>query len=57
VLAHHALGAVGILVDDELEHDMMLAITPLMKGDEEVVDLKRKFDTAVANHPEFRVRS
>ena len=27
-------------------------VTPLMKGDEEVVDLKRKFDTAVANHPE-----
>jgi alkanesulfonate monooxygenase SsuD/methylene tetrahydromethanopterin reductase-like flavin-dependent oxidoreductase (luciferase family) len=54
VPAHHALGAVGILVDDELEHDMMLAITPLMKGDEEVVDLKRKFDTAVENHPEVR---
>jgi flavin-dependent trigonelline monooxygenase, oxygenase component len=27
-------------------------VTPLMKGDEEVVDLKRKFDTAVENHPE-----
>ncbi|MFJ4518566.1 LLM class flavin-dependent oxidoreductase [Streptomyces sp. NPDC088816] len=27
-------------------------VTPLMKGDEEVVDLKRKFDDAVANHPE-----
>ena len=27
-------------------------VTPLMKGDEEVVDLKGKFDTAVANHPE-----
>jgi len=27
-------------------------VTPLMKGDEEVVDLKNKFDTAVANHPE-----
>lgn len=27
-------------------------LTRLMKGDEEVVDLKRKFDTAVANHPE-----
>jgi len=27
-------------------------VTPLMKGDEEVVDLKRKFDTAVASHPE-----
>lgn len=27
-------------------------VTPLMKGDEEVADLKRKFDTAVADHPE-----
>jgi alkanesulfonate monooxygenase SsuD/methylene tetrahydromethanopterin reductase-like flavin-dependent oxidoreductase (luciferase family) len=27
-------------------------VTPLMKGDEEVVDLKHKFDTAVSNHPE-----
>ncbi|QUD83221.1 LLM class flavin-dependent oxidoreductase [Gordonia polyisoprenivorans] len=27
-------------------------VTPLMKGDEEVVDLTRKFNTAVANHPE-----
>lgn len=27
-------------------------VTPLMKGDEEVVDLKRKFDTAVDNHPD-----
>ena len=27
-------------------------VTPLMKGDDEVIDLKRKFDTAVANHPE-----
>ena len=27
-------------------------VTPLMKGDEEVVDLQRKFDTAVANPPE-----
>lgn len=27
-------------------------VTPLMKGDEEVADLKRKFDTAVADHPD-----
>lgn len=27
-------------------------VTPLMKGDEEVVALKEKFDTAVADHPE-----
>ncbi|MGW5867284.1 LLM class flavin-dependent oxidoreductase [Streptomyces sp. NPDC055239] len=27
-------------------------VTPLMKGEDEVADLKRKFDTAVANHPE-----
>ena len=27
-------------------------VTPLMKGDEEVRDLKDKFDAAVANHPE-----
>jgi alkanesulfonate monooxygenase SsuD/methylene tetrahydromethanopterin reductase-like flavin-dependent oxidoreductase (luciferase family) len=29
-------------------------VTPLMKGDEEVVDLKRKFDAAVENHPEVK---
>ena len=28
-------------------------VTPLMKGDEEVQDLKNKFETAVANHPEL----
>jgi alkanesulfonate monooxygenase SsuD/methylene tetrahydromethanopterin reductase-like flavin-dependent oxidoreductase (luciferase family) len=27
-------------------------VTPLMKGDEEVEDLARKFDVAVGNHPE-----
>ncbi|WP_432563959.1 LLM class flavin-dependent oxidoreductase [Kineococcus sp. SYSU DK003] len=29
-------------------------VTPLMKGDEEVVALRDKFDTAVANHPEVK---
>ncbi len=43
---------------DPASHDFAVGtgcnvmVTPLMKGDEEVVDLKRKFDTAVANHPE-----
>ncbi|WP_347038166.1 LLM class flavin-dependent oxidoreductase [Glutamicibacter halophytocola] len=27
-------------------------VTPLMKGDEEVEDLMRKYETAIANHPE-----
>ncbi|MFN3881745.1 MAG: LLM class flavin-dependent oxidoreductase [Nitrincola lacisaponensis] len=27
-------------------------VTPLMKGDEEVVDLKQKFDTALSNNPD-----
>lgn len=29
-------------------------VTPLMKGDEEVVDLKNKFEAALANNPEVR---
>ena len=43
---------------DPASHDFAVAqgcnvmVTPLMKGDEEVADLKGKFDTAVANHPE-----
>ncbi|UUU36469.1 LLM class flavin-dependent oxidoreductase [Streptomyces sp. CA-210063] len=47
-----------IAARDPASHDFAVAqgcnvmVTPLMKGDEEVVDLKRKFDTAVANHPE-----
>jgi len=31
-------------------------VTPLMKGDEEVVDLKNKFETAIGNHPEITRR-
>ncbi|QTI90557.1 LLM class flavin-dependent oxidoreductase [Streptomyces sp. AgN23] len=47
-----------IAARDPDSHDFAVAqgcnvmVTPLMKGDEEVVDLKRKFDTAVTNHPE-----
>ncbi|GAB5895999.1 LLM class flavin-dependent oxidoreductase [Mycolicibacterium mageritense] len=47
-----------IAARDPDSHDFAVAqgcnvmVTPLMKGDEEVVDLKRKFDTAVGNHPE-----
>ncbi|MEU9791276.1 LLM class flavin-dependent oxidoreductase [Streptomyces sparsogenes] len=47
-----------IAARDPDSHDFAVAqgcnvmVTPLMKGDDEVVDLKRKFDTAVANHPE-----
>ena len=47
-----------IAARDPESHDFAVAqgcnvmVTPLMKGDEEVVDLKRKFATAVANHPE-----
>ncbi|MEU3785431.1 LLM class flavin-dependent oxidoreductase [Streptomyces sp900129855] len=47
-----------IAARDPASHDFAVAqgcnvmVTPLMKGDEEVADLKRKFDTAVANHPE-----
>ncbi|WP_433602407.1 LLM class flavin-dependent oxidoreductase [Nocardia sp. CA-135953] len=47
-----------IAARDPDSHDFAVAqgcnvmVTPLMKGDEEVVDLKRKFDTAVQNHPE-----
>jgi len=32
-------------------------VTPLMKGDAEVIDLKRKFDTAVANPRKCPARS
>lgn len=39
-------------VDFAVEQDCNVMVTPLMKGDEEVADLKQKFDTAVANHPE-----
>ncbi|PAK28014.1 LLM class flavin-dependent oxidoreductase [Streptomyces sp. alain-838] len=47
-----------IAARDPDSHDFAVAqgcnvmVTPLMKGDEEVTDLKGKFDTAVANHPE-----
>ncbi|MDQ8702511.1 LLM class flavin-dependent oxidoreductase [Streptomyces sp. LHD-70] len=47
-----------IAARDPDSHDFAVAqgcnvmVTPLMKGDEEVADLKGKFDTAVANHPE-----
>ncbi|WP_040832279.1 LLM class flavin-dependent oxidoreductase [Nocardia jiangxiensis] len=47
-----------IAARDPDSHDFAVAqgcnvmVTPLMKGDEEVADLKRKFDTAVTNHPE-----
>ncbi|MFT4125391.1 MAG: LLM class flavin-dependent oxidoreductase [Gordonia sp. (in: high G+C Gram-positive bacteria)] len=47
---------------DPASHDFAVAegcnvmVTPLMKGDEEVVDLKRKFDAAIANHPEITRR-
>lgn len=43
-------------------HDFAVAegcnvqVTPLMKGDEEVRDLKEKFDAAVANHPEITTK-
>ncbi|MGW5147288.1 LLM class flavin-dependent oxidoreductase [Rhodococcus koreensis] len=45
---------------DPASHDFAVAqgcnvmVTPLMKGDEEVADLKNKFETAVANHPEVQ---
>ncbi len=47
-----------IAARDPDSHDFAVAqgcnvmVTPLMKDDDEVVDLKRKFDTAVDNHPE-----
>ncbi|MFI1291761.1 LLM class flavin-dependent oxidoreductase [Streptomyces sp. NPDC020792] len=47
-----------IAARDPASHDFAVGsgcnvmVTPLMKGDEEVVDLKRKFDDAVAGHPE-----
>ena len=47
-----------IAARDPASHDFAVKsgcnvmVTPLMKGDEEVADLKAKFDTAVANHPE-----
>ncbi|MEZ0165923.1 LLM class flavin-dependent oxidoreductase [Kineococcus sp. LSe6-4] len=49
---------VWIAARDPASHDFAVAsgcnimVTPLMKGDEEVEDLARKFDTAVGNHPE-----
>ncbi|GAA1098789.1 LLM class flavin-dependent oxidoreductase [Tsukamurella spumae] len=42
--------------DFAVEQGCNVMVTPLMKGDEEVVDLKRKFDTAVSNHPEITTR-
>ena len=33
-------------------HGCNVMVTPLMKGDEEVVDLKNKFDAALANNPD-----
>lgn len=47
-----------IAARDPDSHDFAVAngcnvmVTPLMKGDEEVADLVRKFETAVGNHPE-----
>jgi alkanesulfonate monooxygenase SsuD/methylene tetrahydromethanopterin reductase-like flavin-dependent oxidoreductase (luciferase family) len=47
-----------IAARDPASHEFAVAngcnvmVTPLMKGDDEVVDLKDKFETAVANHPE-----
>ena len=38
--------------DFAIEQGCNIMVTPLMKGDEEVEDLKHKFDAAVANHPE-----
>ncbi|MGW3472555.1 LLM class flavin-dependent oxidoreductase [Saccharopolyspora sp. NPDC000995] len=38
--------------DFAVEQGCNVMVTPLMKGFEEVADLKAKFDTAVANHPE-----
>ncbi|OEC37401.1 Flavin-dependent oxidoreductase, luciferase family (includes alkanesulfonate monooxygenase SsuD and methylene tetrahydromethanopterin reductase) [Pseudomonas cuatrocienegasensis] len=38
--------------DFAVKHGCNVMVTPLMKGDEEVLDLKNKFDTALANHPE-----
>ena len=51
-----------IAARDPASHDFAVAegcnvmVTPLMKGDEEVVDLKDKFETAIANHPEVTQR-
>ncbi|WP_267899046.1 LLM class flavin-dependent oxidoreductase [Streptomyces corynorhini] len=47
-----------IAARDPASHDFAVSqgcnvmVIPLMKGDEEVVALKDKFDTAVAHHPE-----
>ncbi|MDT0264271.1 LLM class flavin-dependent oxidoreductase [Jatrophihabitans lederbergiae] len=35
-----------------IENGCNVMVTPLMKGDEEVVDLTRKFDDALAKHPD-----
>jgi len=51
-----------IAARDPASHDFAVAegcnvmVTPLMKGDEEVVDLKTKFEAAIANHPEVTQR-
>ncbi len=48
-----------IAARDPASHDFAVAngcnvmVTPLMKGDEEVVDLVGKFETAIAAHPEI----
>ena len=47
-----------IAARDPASHDFAVKngcnvmVTPLMKGDEEVVDLKNKFETALANNPD-----
>jgi alkanesulfonate monooxygenase SsuD/methylene tetrahydromethanopterin reductase-like flavin-dependent oxidoreductase (luciferase family) len=47
-----------IAARDPASHDFAVGsgcnvmVTPLMKGDEEVLDLTRKFETALANHPD-----
>ncbi|MCP3426966.1 LLM class flavin-dependent oxidoreductase [Rothia sp. AR01] len=42
--------------DFAVAHGCNVQVTPLMKGDEEVRDLKEKFDAAVAAHPEVESR-
>ncbi|HEY0285422.1 MAG TPA: LLM class flavin-dependent oxidoreductase [Pseudomonas sp.] len=37
--------------DFAIKNGCNVMVTPLMKGDEEVVDLKNKFETALANNP------
>lgn len=42
--------------DFAVAHGANVMVTPLMKGDEEVEDLVRKYETAIANHPEIPKR-